>query len=132
MMESAAAHMLRNFHHRLGLPAADFPTDGVGIDQAWFRQRLLQSEVDELEDAVVKNDLVKIADGLADVVYAAYGTALTYGIDLDAVLSVVHRSNMTKSPPETPGGKAVKGPDYEPPDLEAEIGRQLAHGREIT
>lgn len=38
----------------------------------------------------------RIAGPLADIVYVAYGTAVTYGIDLDMVLAGVHRSNMSK------------------------------------
>lgn len=131
-MESAVAHMLRNFHHKFKLPVSLHPNDNVPYQQGSFRWRLAHDESLELLDAVSENDLVKIADALADIVYATYGTALVYGIDLDAVLSVVHRSNMTKSLPEVPGGKAVKGPDYEPPAVAAEIERQRRWGREIT
>ena len=50
--------------------------------------------------------------------YVACGTAHCYGVDLDAVLGEVHASNMTELPPARPGGKAIKGPGYRPPDIE--------------
>lgn len=37
------------------------------------------------------SDLIGIADALADIVYVVYGTALTDGIDLDAVLRLCRR-----------------------------------------
>jgi len=73
------------------VPSAD-------IDHALARLRvaLLQEEVGEFVAASERGDLNGVADALADIVYVAYGTALTYGIDLDAVLREVHRSNMSK------------------------------------
>lgn len=65
---------------------------------------------------------------MRSVVYVAYGTALSYGIDLDAVLAEVHRSNMSKlgadgRPIHREDGKAMKGPGYTPPDIAAVLGR---------
>jgi hypothetical protein len=52
---------------------------------------------------------------LGDLVYVVYGAALHFGINLDAVVQEIHRSNITKSP--AGNGKAVKGPRYEPPAI---------------
>ena len=38
----------------------------------------------------------EITQEIADLVYVAYGAALAYGIDLDAVIEEVHRANMSK------------------------------------
>lgn len=70
----------------------------------------------------MEDDHVEVADALADIVYVAYGTALTYGIDLDAVLQEVHRSNMSKLGPDgrpilREDGKVLKGPGYFPPAI---------------
>ena len=54
------------------------------------------------ETMAEKADLIGIADALADIVYVVYGTALTYGIDLDSVLREVHRSNMSFPQTESP------------------------------
>ena len=65
--------------------------------------------------------LAELARELADVVYVAYGTAITHGIDLDAVIAEVHRANMSKldvdGRPVVRDGKVQKGPNFRPPDL---------------
>ena len=106
--------MVRQFHEHFNLPIASEPLL-PDASLAVLRQRLLDDEVAEVAQAVNAGFLQGVALELADVVYVAYGTALTYGFDLDAVLAEVHRANMTKSGVE--GGKAVKGPGFEPPDL---------------
>jgi predicted HAD superfamily Cof-like phosphohydrolase len=92
-----------------------------------LRQSLIDEEVGELRAAAAAGDLVGVADALADIVYVAYGTAHTYGIDLDAVLDEVHASNMTKlgsdgAPVRRADGKVLKGPDYRPPDITTALG----------
>ncbi len=39
---------------------------------------------------------IETADGLGDINYIIHGTALTMGIDLDAVTTEIHKSNMSK------------------------------------
>jgi predicted HAD superfamily Cof-like phosphohydrolase len=115
-----AAEQVREFHKKFGLPTANTP-GRVGNQLAWQRHRMLTSEVFELQDAVAEGELPAIAQEIADVVYVAYGTALTYGIDLDAVIDAVHASNMTKLGPDgkpiMKDGKVQKGPDYVKPDV---------------
>jgi Phosphoribosyl-ATP pyrophosphohydrolase len=113
--------MLRELHaskrvHGGLMPAR--PTTDIPLPVASLRQDLLAEEAGELAGAVQAGDIVKIADGLADVVYVAVGTAVVYGIPFDAVLAEVHRSNMSKvnTPDEA---KLVKGPGYQPPDIAA-------------
>lgn len=108
--------MLDEFHRRPGSDCAqpDTPTtDTPGLDQ---RVGFIEEEVTELRDGIDAGDVVAVADALADITYAVYGTAWRCAIPLDRVLLEVHRSNMTKTP--APGdGKAVKGPGYSPPDI---------------
>lgn len=69
---------------------------------------------------VYSPNLIEVADGLADVVWTAYGMALRFGIDLDAVIREVAASNMTK---EANGmGKIKKGADYRPPNVALALG----------
>jgi predicted HAD superfamily Cof-like phosphohydrolase len=89
---------------------------------AKLRVALLQEEVGEFITASEKGDLVAIADALADIAYVVYGTALTYGIDLDSALREVHRSNMRKlgndgKPLIRDDGKVLKSERYFPPDI---------------
>lgn len=112
------------FHAAFGLPRSGTPTADVPDDLAALRVRLLAEEVEEFAAATTDRDLVGIADALADVVYVAYGSALTYGIDLDAVLAEVHRSNMSKLDADgrallREDGKVLKSSRYSPPDVAA-------------
>ena len=87
---------------------------------AFLRLGLIQEELAELARALVAEDLVAALDGLTDIQYVLDGAYLAFGLQ-NVKLSAhreVHRSNMTKSGPDNPdGGKVVKGPGYEPPDL---------------
>ena len=118
------------FHEAFNLPREPLPTGHVGDTLAQLRVRLLREEVEEFADATEQRDLVAIADALADVVYVAYGSAITYGIDLDAVVREVHRANMSKL--DTAGrpimrgdGKVLKSARYTPPNVEKVIDGQL-------
>ena len=96
---------------------------GCGID-------LLEEEVGEFVTASKTEDLVGIADALADIVYVIYGTALTYGIDLDSVLREVHKSNMSKlggdgKPLLRGDGKVIKSERYFPPDISSVLSMQV-------
>lgn len=119
-----------DFHEAFGLPREPLPTAHVGDPLAQLRVRLLREEVEEFADAVDKRDLVAIADALADVVYVAYGSAVTYGIDLDAVVREAHHSNMSKldadgRPIMREDGKVLKSERYRPPNVGRVIDDQL-------
>lgn len=114
--------LVLEFHEAFGLARNSQPTLAVPHSLKALRQALLEEEVHELQKAASADDLIEIADALADIVYVAYGTALTYGIDLDVMLTEVHRSNMTKlgsdgKPVVRSDGKVTKGPNYSPPNL---------------
>jgi predicted HAD superfamily Cof-like phosphohydrolase len=116
------------FHQAFRLPMRDAPTVDIDAYLAKLRVALLEEEVDEFVNASSSCDLTGIADALADIVYVVYGTALTYGIDLDAVLMEVHRSNMSKldsdgTPLVREDGKVLKSERYFPPDITAALSR---------
>lgn len=113
------------FHRHFGLPARTVPVEHLPPVEVGLRRRLLAEEFQEYLTAVETGDVVAVADALADMVYVVYGTALHYGIDLDAVLAEVHRSNMTKTAHD--GGKAVKGPGYQRPDIAAALATRADH-----
>jgi len=126
---SRIARQVGEFHRSYELPLRTSPTVQVGGDQVDLRLALVEEEVSELREAAEAGDLVGIADALADIVYVAFGTAHVYGIDLDAVLDEVHRSNMTKlgsdgRPVRREDGKVLKGPHYSPPDVQAVLNAQ--------
>lgn len=124
--------MVRAFHKRFGLPAAERPLPTIPAALAAGRLDMLREEVDEYEAASRAADLAAVADALADIVYVCYGTALAYGLDLDGVLAEVHASNMAKlGPGRRPvvdaAGKVVKPAGWRPPDVAAAAG--LGPGR---
>ncbi|WP_431034720.1 hypothetical protein ACQYWQ_13290 [Streptomyces sp. P6-2-1] len=124
---SPAAY-LRAFHSAFGLPVRETP-GRADARTAALRRTLLAEEFAEADEAAgeVAGDagaLAHFAQELADLVYVTYGTALTHGIDLDAVLAEVHRANMSKlgpdgAPVRRADGKVMKGPHYRAPDIAA-------------
>ena len=74
--------------------------------------------------APVRVDLEQYADANADIRYVAYGNDVAAGIDGREMDAEVARSNRTKSPPDAPGGKVAKGPNYEPPAIAAILREQ--------
>lgn len=122
MIPSPAA-FVREFHEKFSLPIQRWPA-AISEEQSNHRQRLLCEEVKELSEAAESGQLDHVARELADVVYIAYGTALTYGIDLDSVLAEIHQSNLTKLGPDgcpelRADGKVLKGKSFVAPDVRA-------------
>lgn len=117
------------FHQYMGFTWNIKPTL-ISPELADKRIRHTKEEIKELSEAVYSTELtddqklVAIADALADILYFTFGTATAYGIDMIPVFNEIHRSNMTKSPSDILDGKAVKGPDYQAPNLEAIIEAQ--------
>lgn len=119
---SEAITSVAEFHLAFSLPVETRPQTRVPQNLGRLRVELLREEFEEFAEAVEKSDVVAVADALADIVYVAYGSALTYGIDLDAVLREVHRANMSKLGPDgrpvlRDDGKVLKPATYSPPDV---------------
>lgn len=126
---SKAARQVAQFHRAYELPMRAAPTIDIGPAQTALRLALIEEEIQELRAAAEAGDLIEIADALADIVYVAYGTAHVYGVDLDAVLTEVHESNMTKlgadgRPVRRADGKVLKGPSYRRPDVAKILGHR--------
>lgn len=127
---SYALFSVAEFHSSFGLPVASVPTTSIPADLRQLRVDLLTEEVREFADATEAKDIVGIADALADILYVTYGAAITYGIDLDAVVREVHRSNMSKldergRPVLRDDGKVLKSARYTKPDVVAVLDAQL-------
>lgn len=141
---------VREFHETFGHPVADEPTI-ANDDRLVLRLALILEEAIELADAMgfatddLKDsadymlnkigprvyeddvDIVAVADALGDLEYVTNGAALEMGIDLPAVVTEIHRSNMTKLGPDgkpiyREDGKILKGEGYEPPNLRPVLG----------
>ena len=87
-----------------------------------LRIKLIEEELNELQEAISKKDLKEVADALTDILYVAYGAGHAFGINLDACFEEVQKSNMSKlgndgKPIYNENGKVMKGPNYFKPDL---------------
>jgi len=110
------------FHQAFGQRIGDkpeFPDD----EERKLRVKLLKEEVWEYMDGESANNLVEVADALADIIYIACGTAVSYGIPLDDVFTEVHRSNMAKLVDgkviRREDGKIQKPEGWTPPDIKS-------------
>jgi len=125
---------LTEFHEAGALGIHDTPRlSTVGKDLRALRRKILREEFKEYEDAEDDNDLVEIADALADIVYVVIGTALEYGIPIERVLAEVHRSNMSKCVDgkivKRADGKILKPPHFSPPDIKGVLSLEQANGK---
>lgn len=86
---------VRDFHQAFGQRIGDKP-ELPSAEERCLRIRLLEEEFEEYMAGEGNDDIVEITDALADIIYIACGTAVSYGIPLDDVFAEVHRSNMAK------------------------------------
>ncbi len=140
------AEQVAEFHEMTGQPVRSVPTVPPD-DEVRSRLRLSAEECFELLEAclpessyllidakrlvweaiggVVKVDIVEAADALADIAYVVEGTNLSFGIDSEAVLEEVQRSNLSKRGGHLDEkGKWRKPPTWSPPDIDAVLKRQ--------
>lgn len=114
--------MVKEFHQTFGVTDSKIP---VLLDQETMdlRKKLIDEEVKETYEAMYeKKDIAEIAKELADILYVVYGTAASYGIDIDKVFAEVHRSNMSKLTKDgkvlrREDGKVLKSDQYTPADV---------------
>lgn len=118
----SAQTQVAEFHEAFSMPNRVKFLDPRLTDRTAMRLDLIQEEASELAEAIHANDIVEVADALADLVYVTYGAALEFGIDLDAVIAEVHRSNMAKLGPNgqviyREDGKVLKPEGWTPPNI---------------
>jgi len=155
------------FHKKFGLvTAADGPPTHLPLSALYFRLGFMIEELCEITYALgetdltirlrkVRNDLraltqlaqddsmsvgnlALVADGLADLVYVALGTAQLMRLPFNEVWDEVHRANLTKErassaedPRSTRGHTldVVKPADFRAPDVEGIIERAQRRAR---
>jgi predicted HAD superfamily Cof-like phosphohydrolase len=108
-----------DFHYKTHTPVGVYPKiPSEKIKE--LRKELIGEEAKEVLEAIENDDLVKIADGLVDLVYVIVGTAIAYGIDLTPVWAVVHRANMEKVREgiKSESGKVLKPDGWKSPESE--------------
>jgi len=104
------------------------------METRMLRWRLITEEYRELYDemwldGLTEDNLANFAKEMADLIYVVVGTAVAFGIDMDAIFDEVHRSNMSKYPVTyREDGKILKGPNYLPADIKAVLKRLTVDG----
>ena len=88
------AEFHRTFHHPI-LSEPAIP-DKKRCD---LRVALIAEELKEMETAILENDIVGVADALADIQYVLSGAILEFGLGdkFKALFEEVQRSNMSKA-----------------------------------
>ena len=123
--------------------AMDQPIDiEFNKHQLMLRMSFIDEEVAELREEVMNaiEELTtssfvsqklhtKIIKELCDVMYVISGFAVTFGLPIDEAFSRIHKSNMSKmvdgKPVKNEQGKVLKGPNYNPPNLNDLVAKQL-------
>ena len=115
------------FHRKMGLNAQVIPSI-QDFDETNLRISLILEEAHELTTALQSQNLVEIADGIADLIYVALGTAISFGIDLHPIWAEVQKTNLAKEGGATrPDGKILKPEGWEPPKISALLIQQGWH-----
>lgn len=94
-MTKTMFEMVRDFHTAFGQRVGERP-ELPCVDERFLRMRLMSEEYKEYNEAEHSNDLTNLAVELADIIYIACGTAVSYGIPLDDVFNAIHQANMNK------------------------------------
>jgi predicted HAD superfamily Cof-like phosphohydrolase len=113
---------VKEFHQAFGQRIGEEP-ELPSKEERELRKKLLAEEYTEYVVAEYKDDLIEIADALADIIYIACGTAVSYGIPLDRLFAEVHRSNMAKLVDgkviRRSDGKVQKPEGWTPPNVKS-------------
>ena len=86
------------FHETFNLPIEEKPII-PSEKRCELRVSLLQEELNELKEAIEDEDIVEVADALADIQYVLSGAILEFGLadKFADLFAEVQRSNMSKT-----------------------------------
>jgi predicted HAD superfamily Cof-like phosphohydrolase len=109
--------LVKNFHREFNLPIGMSPQN-ISLKQFSLRIRIILEELSEYSKAVGENNIVKIADGLGDVLWVVFGTAVEHGLPMDKIFEEIAKSNMSKIGGHLDdSGKWIKPETYKPVNL---------------
>ena len=96
-------------------------------EQSQLYMNLIKEEFEETIKAFYDEDLVEVADGLADMVWVIMGMCNSVGIDFDKVWKEVKSSNMSKFVDgkfiKNKAGKIMKPETYFKPNIKKALGK---------
>ena len=61
-----------------------------------YRLKLIEEEVNEFKESIVKKDFTESIDALSDILYVVYGAFTAFGVHADKAFDLVQQSNMSK------------------------------------
>ena len=98
MKEANALNGVIKFHEVFKHPIQKTPgiPDKKRCD---LRVELIQEELNELQQAIIDNDMIEVADALCDIQYVLSGAVLEFGLGnkFSDLFNEVQRSNMSKA-----------------------------------
>lgn len=110
-----------NLHAKFGFkarPVGEAPSKRLVA----FRLKFLYEELEELADALKRDDLAEATDAIVDLVYVAWGTAWLLNLPVLDAWDLVHFANMQKKRVESASASRrghefdlKKPPGWEPP-----------------
>jgi len=111
-----------SFRHAFGVPTP-------APDTWHFQLALITEEFCEFSEAAFTSDPSHTLKELADLTFVCYQYAAAQGWNLDAALTSIFESNMSKlgedgKPIRRSDGKILKGPNYKEPNLYHLVDRQ--------
>ena len=102
------------------------PVLNLKNDQTQLYMNLIEEEFNETLNAFIEDDLVEVADGLADMVWVIMGMCNSAGIDFDKIWKEVKSSNMSKFVEgkfiKNDAVKIMKPETYFKPDIKKALG----------
>ena len=102
------------------------PVLNLKNDQTQLYMNLIEEEFNETLNAFIEDDLVEVADGLADMVWVIMGMCNSAGIDFDKIWKEVKSSNMSKFVDgkfiKNDAGKIKKPETYFKPNIKKALG----------
>ena len=118
---SSLESQVRQFNVTYGKPMSEKPRLPT-VSEAKLLVDLIEEELEELKVAIANQDLVEIADAVADLQYVSAQQGTMLGLPIDALLREVQRSNMSKlgadgKPIYREDGKVLKGPNFSEPQI---------------
>ena len=116
--------MVLEFHKEFDIKIATKP-QMLDQETSKLRYMLFAEEVEEFKQACFDQSIIGVIDAIADILYVAYGAAISLGVDMESIFAEVHRSNMTKvGGHKDKFGKWIKPSTYELPKLQEELLKQ--------
>jgi NTP pyrophosphatase (non-canonical NTP hydrolase) len=116
------AYQFRAFYEKPSGRPEHFEEEINRIKEEYYELRVAAKEFKESPSYLLESRAQDLLKEMADLVYVVYQLAAERCWNLDEALRRVHQSNLSKLgadmlPIRGEGGKILKGPNYQPPDL---------------